>query len=125
MALQPDQFGRRETGHRFDAHDEREIGVAAPEFARLGEGARVIVQNGRPQRAVGLIEQNRAMHLPGKTDRRDGLHRRRRFAHQGGESVEHGVAPIVGVLFRPKAAADGSRQIGFASKAATIRSGDR
>ena len=50
MAPQPDQLGRGEAGHRFDADDFRKIGMARRKLARLGEGPRVVMQDGGAQR---------------------------------------------------------------------------
>ena len=70
------------------------------ELGRLGVGAPVVVQDRRAQRPVGPPEQHRAVHLAREADRPQPVERRAGRAKLG-ERGGHGVAPDVGILFRP------------------------
>ena len=71
VAAKPHQLRRGEARHRLHAGDGGEAGAPLAEFARLGEGAPVVVQDRRPQRPVVGAERHRPVHLSGKADRGD------------------------------------------------------
>ena len=102
MATQPHELRRGEARHRLDADDVGETAAPLPEFAGLGEGARVVVQHRRPQRAVVAAEDDRAVHLAGKADRADAAERFGRASREVADRGDHRRAPDVRVLLGPQ-----------------------
>ena len=102
MGAQPHQLGGGEAGHRLDAGDRGEAAASLAEFARLGEGAAVVMEDRRPQRPIVGAEQHRAVHLAGEADGADRGVGLGRGVPEVAERLEHRVHPDVGVLFRPQ-----------------------
>ena len=102
MARQPDQLRRDEPGHRLDADDVGERAMALPQFGRLAIGARVVVEDRRPQRLAVAADQHRAVHLAGEADRAGRGEGVGRGAPEFAERREHRRDPDFRVLLRPQ-----------------------
>jgi hypothetical protein len=71
----PEQFGKREIGKREIARQANQAIIAkeSRKLSDLGLGALIAPDNRGPHYLVAGVQQNRTMHLPGKSHAPDGI----------------------------------------------------
>ena len=89
MAANPQQLWRRETGQRVVAADLDEALPTDPptNLVTLLGGSLVVPQDRGPQRPVGAVEKDEAVHLAGQADRRDRSARHAAVVESGSNRV--------------------------------------
>ena len=101
MAPQPQQLGRLEAGAGAVAGDRDHplAAEAAVDLVAFGVRAGVVPEQGRADRLAIVVQEYRAVHLPGQPDRGDGT-----VAGGGREpqqDVDRGPPPVLGLLLGP------------------------
>ena len=101
MAGEPQELWPGEARHRLHPDDAGETGMVAGEFGRLRVRPAVVVQDRRPDRTIGAVDQHRPVHLARKPDRLHGGDGLGRGVAKVGYRARHRGAPDVGVLLGP------------------------
>ena len=110
----PEQLGGGEAGHGEVAGDGVQFRQRRLQLAALGGGAHVVPQDAGTQHGAVLVQQRRAVHLPGQADAPN----RGEFGRmRGAQRVEHhfqGPPPSLGVLLAVagRRAGNGERRSG-------------
>ena len=103
MRLDPQQLGEGEVGQRGIAGelDQALVADLLGQPVAFGLGAGVAPDERGAQDLAVFIEHDRAVHLAGEANRRDGLARFRSVGERFANGILGGAPPVLGILFGP------------------------